>query len=34
MKSFIKEKRYNKYKNDEYCKFTFDKNIDCIEYGI
>ena len=33
MKQYIKEKRYNKFKDDQTCSFTFDININCTEFG-
>ena len=33
IKRNIKEKRYNKFKDEQYCKFSFDQNINCVEFG-
>ena len=33
LREYINKKRYNKYKDEEYCLFKFDKNVDCIEHG-
>ena len=33
MKQILKEKKYNKFKDQQLCEFTFDTNIKCNEFG-
>ena len=33
MQDIIKQKRYNKFKDDSTCSFTFDQNLICQEWG-